>query len=272
MNQGNPMIQTLTKSAILAVALALLNTPSYADDATQLPLDAENSKAPVALNEPALETKKNEYPEFWTGFYAGISLGGKFASADIRSNHSGLINPDGTCNVNSSIDSFFPGVQFGYLHQFDSNVVLGVEGDFTYNTQNRKNITCPCPTYLQARDHFRVENLLQGSLRGRLGYALKGNLLPFVSVGVSFADMGINYNNEGSNSYNKTATQAGWLAGAGLEWGFADNLSVRAEYYYSAYNRLNIAIPSVYGLRDPNGAGHLNVTDNTLKIALNYWF
>jgi outer membrane immunogenic protein len=84
--------------------------------------------------------------------------------------------------------------------------------------------------------------------------------------------MGINYSNEGANSYNKSATQAGWLAGAGLEWGFSDDLSVRAEYYYSAYNRLNIAIPNVYGLTDPNGAGHLNVTDNTLKIALNYWF
>ncbi len=266
------MIQTLTKSAILAASLTLINAPSYAGDATQLQLGAGNSKLPVASMKTRWETKKNENPEFWTGFYGGISLGGKFGSADIRSNHLGLINPDGTCNVNSSIDSFFPGVQFGYLHQFESNVVLGVEGDFTYNTQNRGNITCPCPTFLQAKDHFRAENLLQGSLRGRLGYALHHNLLPFVSVGVSFADMGIKYSNEGGNSYNKTATQTGWLAGAGLEWGFSDDLSVRAEYYYSAYNRLNIAIPSVYGLTDPNGAGHLNVTDNTLKIALNYWF
>jgi outer membrane immunogenic protein len=163
-------------------------------------------------------------------------------------------------------------VQFGYLHQFESNVVLDVEGDFTYNTQNRTNITCPCPTFLQAKDHFRVENLLQGSLRGRLGYALDHNLLPFVSVGVSFADMGINYGNEGGDTYNKNATQAGWLAGAGLEWGFSDDLSVRAEYFYKAYNNLNISIPSVYGLTDPNGSAHLNVNDNTVRVALNYWF
>jgi outer membrane immunogenic protein len=266
------MIQTLTKSAILAVGLTLLNAPSYAGDATQLHSDAENSKAPVALTETGLKTKTKEYPEFWTGFYGGINLGGKFASADLRSNQLGFINPDGKCNVNSSIDSFFPGVQFGYLHQFESNVVLGVEGDFTYNTQNRTNITCPCPTFSPIKDRFRAENLLQGSLRGRLGYAVKGNLLPFVSVGVSFADMGIKYSNEVGNSYNKTATQAGWLAGAGLEWGFSDDLSVRAEYYYSAYNKLNIAIPSVYGLTDLNGGAHLNLNDNTVRVALNYWF
>ncbi len=260
------------RSSIIVVYFVLMDASAYADDTVKLQTIADSSKTSQALSEKALETRKNEYPEFWTGFYGGISIGGKFASTDLRANHLGLVNPDGTCNVDSSSESFFPGVQFGYLHQFESNVVLGVEGDFTYNTQNRENITCPCPTYLQARDHFRVENLLQGSLRGRLGYAVKGNLLPFVSVGVSFADMGINYSNEGRNSYNKTATQAGWLAGAGLEWGFTDDLSVRAEYYYTAYNRLNIAIPTVYGLTDPNGAGHLNVTDNTLKIALNYWF
>lgn len=265
------MSQMYTRNAILAVSLLLPSIPSIADETTQVQLVTESSNIPVALTETALEAKAKDYPEFWTGFYGGISLGGNFSSADIHSNHLGFVNPDGTCNTDSSIDSFFPGVQFGYLHQFKSNIVLGVEGDFTYNTQNRENITCPCPTFLQATDHFRVENLLQGSLRGRLGYAI-GKLLPFVSVGVSFADMGIKYTNEVSNSYNKSATQAGWLAGAGLEWGFSDNLSVRAEYYHKAYNRLNIDIPSVYGLADPNGSAHLNVNDNTVRVALNYWF
>jgi len=266
------MIQTLTKSVILAAGLTLLHAPSYASDTNQQEVDAKNPRSSTALMATSSDTKIQESSEFWTGFYGGIGLGGNFTSTDLHSNHSGYINPDGKCNVSSSISSFSPGVQFGYLHQFESNVVLGVEGDFTYNTQNRTNITCPCPTFSPVKDRFRAENLLQGSLRGRLGYALDNNLLPFVSVGVSFADMGIKYSNEAGNSYNKTATQAGWLAGAGLEWGFSDDLSVRAEYYYSAYNRLNIAIPSVYGLTDPNGSAHLNVNDNTVRIALNYWF
>jgi outer membrane immunogenic protein len=266
------MIQTLTKSAVLAVGLTLLNAPSYAGDAAQIQSGVENPKAPVALTETALETKKKESPEFWSGFYGGISLGGNFSSTELHSSHLGFVNPVGTCNLNSSIDSFFPGVQFGYLHQFESNVVLGVETDFTYNTQDRANILCPCPTNLVAKDRFTAKNRLQGSLRGRLGYALDHNLLPFVSVGVSFADMGIKYDNEGGDLYNKSATQVGWLAGAGLEWGFSDNLSVRAEYFYKAYNNLNIPIPSVYGLTDPNGGAHLNINDNTFRVALNYWF
>jgi outer membrane immunogenic protein len=251
------MRQTFTKSAVLAAALALLNAPSYADDATQHRAGAGSSK---------------EYPEFWDGFYGGINLGGNFSSIDLHSSQLGFVNPDGTCNTNSSISSFFPGVQLGYLHQYDSKIVVGVEGDITFNTQDRDNITCPCPTYLHASDRFTARNSLQGSLRGRLGYALDHNLLPFVSVGVSFADMGIKYSNEGGDVYSKNATQAGWLVGAGLEWGFSDDLSVRAEYNYKAYNRLNIAIPGIYGLTDPNGAGHLNIDDNMVRVAVNYWF
>ncbi len=266
------MLRTIAKSTILAAGLSLLHAPAYASDTAQPQLDTDQLNAPAVSTDTTLETKKNEFPEFWTGFYGGINLGGNFASADVHSNQLGFINPDGTCNVKSTISSFFPGVQFGYLHHFNSNVVMGVEGDFTYNTQNRENITCPCPTYLPASDHFRVENRLQGSLRGRLGYALDGNLLPFVTAGVSFADMGIKYSNEGGDVYNKSATHVGWLVGAGLEWGFADNLSVRGEYYYKAYDNLNIAIPNIYGLTDANGAGHLNLHDNTVRVAFNYWF
>jgi outer membrane immunogenic protein len=266
------MMQTITKKAVLAAVLIFQNALAYAGDSDSFQPGMENIKISSALSETALKTKINEFPEFWTGFYGGISVGGNFSSADLRSNHLGFVNPDGKCNINSSLSSFFPGVQFGYLHQFESKVVLGVEGDFTYNTQEQADITCPCPTNLKAKDRFTVKNSLQGSLRGRLGYALDGNLLPFVSVGVSFADMGIKYHNEGGDYYNKTATQAGWLAGAGLEWGFSDDLSVRAEYYYKAYNDLNIRIPSVYALTDPNGSGNLNVNDNTVRVALNYWF
>jgi outer membrane immunogenic protein len=269
MNKTNTLNRTVTKCTVLAATLTLLNAPSYAGDTALLLSGAENSKAPVAT---AVETKKHEYPEFWTGFYGGISLGGNFSSVDLDSNHLGFVNPNGKCDVNPSISSFFPGVQFGYLHQLESKVVLGVEADFTYNTENRASVTCPCPTDLTAKDHFTVRNSLQGSLRGRLGYALSHNLLPFISVGVSFADMGIKYSNESGDNYKRNDTQTGWLAGAGLEWGFSERLSVRAEYFYKAYNSLNIRIPSVSGLTDPSGAGHLNINDNTVRVALNYRF
>lgn len=266
------MIHTLTKSAFLAAGLILVNAPSYAGESGQQQTDEKHPRSFAAVSATNSDSNTQKSPEYWTGFYGGINLGGNFSSAELHSSHLGFVNPDGTCNVDSSISSFFPGVQIGYLHQYESNVVLGVEGDFTYNTQDRTNITCPCPTNFAATDRFSVKNKLQGSLRGRLGYALDHNLLPFISVGVSFADMGIKYDNEGGDVYDKSATQVGWLAGAGLEWGFSDNLSVRAEYYYKAYNNLNIAVPSVYGLIDPNGGAHLNLNDNTVRIAFNYWF
>jgi outer membrane immunogenic protein len=266
MTTGKDMTQTLTKSAVAAALSSILVAPAFAGEFQS---NTEQPDMPAASD---VESKENTFPEFWSGFYGGLSLGGNFSSAELHSNQLGFINPDGSCNVDASLSSFFPGVQFGYLHQYRSNLVVGVEADFSYNTQERSTITCPCPENFIAQDKFTARNTLQGSLRGRLGYALNSNLLPYISAGVSFADMGIRYANEGGDVYSKSATQAGWLVGAGLEWGFSDKLTVRGEYYYKAYNSLNIPVPSVYGLSDANGAGHLNFNDNTVRVALNYWF
>jgi outer membrane immunogenic protein len=261
------MILKLTTSVAIVAMSSFMVAPVYA---SELQTIIEPSAESGLLSDS--DSKKNVFPESWNGFYAGFSVGGNFSSAELHSNHLGFVNPDGSCNLNSSLNSFFPGVQFGYLHQYKSNVVAGVEADFTYNTQERSNIDCPCPIGTPVQDHFRIRNTLQGSLRGRLGYALDSNLLPFISVGISFADMGIHYDNEGGDSYSKSNTQVGWLAGAGLEWGFSENLSIRGEYYYKAYNGLSMPIPSVYGLNDANGAGRINFNDHTVRVAVNYWF
>jgi outer membrane immunogenic protein len=140
-------------------------------------------------------------PNNWTGAYGGINIGGVFNDANLKSNNLGFIGLSSTCNMNSNFSSFFSGVQAGYAYQFDSKVVLGVEGDYTYNSSQTGRAKCPCPFTPGVSDGFSFKNRQQGSVRGRIGYALNHNLLPFLSAGDSFADLGMNYLNEAGDHY-----------------------------------------------------------------------
>ena len=87
--------------------------------------------------------------------------------------------------------------------------------------------------------------------------------------------MGLKYNGQkdgiDNHFYSKNTSQAGWLVGGGLEWGATDSISVRGEYYYTAYNTINMQIPDIQR-NDPNGNSHLNLSSNTVRVAINYWF
>lgn len=90
--------------------------------------------------------------------------------------------------------------------------------------------------------------------------------------GASFANAGLTYKNEGSDYYSQNTTQAGWLIGAGIEWSFRQNWSLRTEYSYVNYgNAIHLKIPSIYGLLDPNGNARVNLNANNLLVAINYW-
>lgn len=226
-----------------------------------------------AQNSPIIgvESNKTILSNNWTGFYGGLNIGGIFNDADIHANNLGFVNPDGICDTSSDFSSFFPGLQLGYASQLNSKVVLGVEGDFTYNANQSGKTDCPCNVTPRVSDRFTIKNRLQGSLRGRVGYALDNHLLPFFTAGGSFADLGLTYNNEANDFYSKNSTQAGWLVGTGLEWSFSHKWSIRAEYYYVSYSKLNMNIPNIYGLSDPNGGAHANLSANNIRFAINYW-
>ena len=211
--------------------------------------------------------------EDWTGVYGGLNTGVIFNDASINSNNLGLTMPDGTCNTSSNFSSFFSGFQLGYTRQFTSKVVLGLEADYTYAFNKQGRAFCVCDVNEEVSDQFAITNQQQGSLRGRIGYALGEHLLPFVMVGKNLANVSINYRNEDGDYYSKNTSTLGWLVGAGLEWHVTQAWSIRAEYSYIAYdNALNMKIPIIYGLYDPNGSARVNLHTNTLGVAFNYWF
>lgn len=119
------------------------------------------------------------------------------------------------------------------------------------------------------------QDRLQSSIKGRLGRAIALNqsiLVPYLTAGISFANVGLTYNNEGSDFYSTNIITPGWLLGAGIELGFSKNWSFQMEYSYINYgNAINMNIPSVYGLTDPNGSAHVDLSSNSISVSINYW-
>jgi outer membrane immunogenic protein len=269
----NTLRSFIVKRAIGVISLLAMASIAHAIGAPaelSSPVNHKGKRAPATVVAVARHT--TTLPANWTGLYGGFKIGGVFSNVDLHASNLGFTHIDGTCNTNASFSSFYPGIELGYAHEYNSRVVLGLEGDFTYNTDQTGSFGCTCPTNPGVTDRFSFQNQMQASIRARLGYALQNHLLPFVTAGGSFAHLGLKYSNERGDSYSNNPTQAGWLVGAGLEWKFSQAWSLRAEYFYTAYGHVNFKIPSVYGLLDPNGYAHAKVNTNNISVAMNYWF
>lgn len=211
----------------------------------------------------------------WTGFYTGMNAGFVFNHVQLRSQQLGFTNLSERCNTSADFSTFFPGIQWGYVHQFANDFVSGIETNLTVNTRQKDSLSCPCSINPEVSDRFSFKNQGQFSIKGRGGLSLnsdKGSLLPYLTTGVSFTHAELAYANEGGDFYSQHTTRAGWLLGAGLEWAFRKNWSLRAEYVHMDYgNVIKLKLPSVYGLVDTNGNARVNLTNNTISLAVNYW-
>ena len=208
----------------------------------------------------------------WSGIYLGFNFGGIFNQANLHAHQLGFDNLPGVCDANTHFSSTYPGAELGYTLQLDSKWVVGLLGNYSYNLSRINRVACNCPFDAHISDRFTVQNTMQGSLLGRLGYALENHLLPYFAGGVSFANLKLNYNNEIANSYSQSNTQPGWRVGGGIEWLIAPNWSISSEYYYTDYNAFNMAIPVVYGLFDPNGNARVQMNANNIQASIKYWF
>jgi outer membrane immunogenic protein len=155
------------------------------------------------------------------------------------------------------------------MQQIAEHWVVGAEADFSYPATNSKYaVKTSCCT----QDTFNVRNNLQGSMRLRAGYAID-RVMPFITAGLSFESMGLYYNNEHNEAYNKSTTQTGWVLGAGVEYGVLDNLSARLEYLYTDYgSALNMNLPTIDSITDPQGSADVKISTNLLRAAVNCRF
>lgn len=233
----------------------------------------------IALSTIGIAYADNNVPHSslnnWTGVYVGAEAGAVFNNVQLRSQQSGFANLENTCNTNADFSTFSPGIQLGFLHQFSNDFVSGIEANAIFNTNQKSTLHCDCAFNPDVSDRFSFRNKMQSSIKARGGRVLnwhKTTLLPYLTAGASVANTELTYKNEGDDYYSKNTNQAGWLIGAGIEWAFKQNWSLRTEYSYVNYgNTSELKIPSIYGLIDPDGNARAKLSSNGIVVSINYW-
>lgn len=211
----------------------------------------------------------------WTGLYSGMDAGVAANHVQLNSHQLGFTSPSEECNGNSYFSTFIPGIQLGYLYQFQNHLVTGVEANVTVNANQTNKFSCHSDFNSDVYDQLTFKNYMQTSIKGRFGWDLNWNnqiFLPYLTAGASFANVGLAYENEADDHYSQTSTTAGWLVGAGIEWAFMSHWSLRAEYTYIDYGKaITLQIPVVYDLIDSNGHGNVDLNSHNLLFSINYW-
>ena len=179
----------------------------------------------------------------WSGFYVGGHVGGGWADqrqtvlddgfGGLGLAGSGLFPNGSTFNRNHP-SGVLGGVQGGFNWQFN-NIVLGVEGEYTWSGMKTTSRTLdPVFPTVDIRSSDRIDEI--ATVTGRVGYAFN-NWLLYGKGGWAWArggSQGIvsdsNFGNQPYAGFNSSSEGDGWVAGAGVEWGFAPNWSAKVEY------------------------------------------
>ena len=221
-----------------------------------LAADLGTPPAPVVPYQPVYD---------WTGFYVGghASYGWTHTDSQTTNLANGRI-------TSSSGDTSFPhgGVQFGYDYMTASHIVVGIVADFT---SGRDRTTTFANQFATTQNESDV--VVNGTVRGRLGYAFD-QLLLYGTAGwgwnVAHATRTqiagtLNNATPGTAETTSSGHDNGWTVGAGVDYAFARNWDVFAEYKYGASDN-TVTFP-LAELSTKN-----STTTNSIELGVNWRF
>jgi len=260
----------------LAAVSAFVVAFSGAAAATDLPMPYKAPR-PVVAPAPAVYN--------WTGFYAGVNLGGGWAQG---TNTGTLTAATGggpfvaTSSSSANLSGVIGGGQIGYNWQ-TGHLVFGLEADIDGSSESGSaSASCGiagCTTMGTPKvDAF-------GTLRGRLGYA-QDNWLFYVTGGFAWQHITNTITDTAAGGtatlFSASTTQGGYVVGVGAETAFAPRWTAGIEYLYmdtGSFTLFNGPVPAaVLGVLNApagttatiNDAAHLQ--NNIVRARLNYRF
>lgn len=206
----------------------------------------------------------------WSGGYIGAQAG--YGWGDARVGQTFAADSFGGYGWGyGSLSGGFGGLYAGYMKQFDSGLVLGVEGD--YNFANLKDTTVYQALGVDDPGFGGVLELNSiGSARLRAGYAMD-RWLPFVTAGVAMAHYKHStvFLPSGDVYADVEDTIAGYALGAGAEYAVSDNWVVRGEYRFADFGRHTSIRHSTFdGAAVKSDAIELKTHDIRLGIAYKF--
>jgi len=268
---GRVPFASLTSTSLVAVAFVATSLVT-AQAADLGPMVTKAPPAPVYYN--------------WTGFYAGVNLGGSWGHDNIDLFDDGtLVAPlsDHVMGMSNHVDGVIGGGQIGYNWQFapwfgwGTGTVLGIEADLQGSGQKRTaNFAFDDPDLGPLSGS--VEDKLQwfGTVRGRLGFAFD-RVLWYGTGGWAFGERkfsGVLTDGINSIGFSDSHTMTnGWTVGGGVEWAFWGNWTAKFEYLFIDWGNQNDNNGDFFIL-DGNtfntNRGHF--TDNIARAGVNYRF
>jgi high affinity Mn2+ porin len=228
----------------------------------------------MATKAPAI-SYRNAAAYNWTGFYAGVHLGVSWGSSNWSEQPDGLA---GSFNLFQRPDAFsefgswFGGVQAGYNYMLPNRLVVGVAADMSapsFQNLNGLSIggtsTFVSPTLGQESVSETVLDM--GAVRGRIGYA-PDNWLLYATGGFAWTydQLTANQLANGGTTDMPFLWRFGWVAGAGIEFGFAQNWTAGLEYLYTHYGN------STVGFANAGLTFRSDLSVQELRATLNYRF
>ncbi|MEG3641264.1 outer membrane protein [Magnetococcus sp. PR-3] len=200
------------------------------------------SATPVSAEESSQWLGSGE----WSGFHAGVHLGGV------------LLNSKGV-DQNAIFDTFdsqvkggLIGLQLGVNRQ-QEQWIFGLESDLSLG-----NIQGTHMTSIGLIAETNVDYI--ATLRPRVG-RLFGNTLAYATTGIAFSRMEAEFQ---GNPPSDKKTHTGFTVGAGLEHRLSSKLSVKGDWLYTNFNSKVYSASGGQASLDPDG--HL------LRVGLNYSF
>jgi outer membrane immunogenic protein len=243
-------IDSLSKeNASLRSRMNKLEGPRAASASAMPPTTATGTPVPSAAREAyAANMPVKAYPAArpgcaqFGGWYVGGNVGwGVYDNTfSDRDGLSKTLDDGLTSNANARNGGFVGGAQGGYNWQ-SGCTVLGIETDWSWSglKTSELHLDGDQPT----ADTLNVENKLRwfGTTRARAGVVVD-NLLLYVTGGVAYANFKRNftYFQDGpahANVFSSDSTKIGWTAGAGAEWAFANNWTLRGEFLYMGFEQ-----------------------------------
>ena len=242
-------------------------------------------------------------PPTWSGFYAGLNAGW----VDSQNSLSTVATPtpdaalgvipgvsEGLAALSSgsipagSRSGFIGGGQIGYNWQLGS-LVAGIEADIQGLSQSggAGSVTTTAVVVgvpVTSTQTASLSTKYLGTVRGRLGLLLTPTWLVYATGGLAYGgvDASTSLVQSGTNGFVGTGagslsdTRAGWAAGGGVEWMFAQRWSAKGEYLHYDLGTSSFASASTSGFfATPvyqNVLSSAHFEGNLVRAGVNYHF
>jgi outer membrane immunogenic protein len=200
---------------------------------------------------------------WWLGFLCG----GAWGQRKLTDNLFGL----SLSNENDKA-AFIGGGQLGFNYQI-GNFVIGVEGEFdgvaNTNSAGTGVVGPPFGTILVTSNNRWI-----ASVAGRFGVTNDTSLIYGKAAGCWIGNDNFTITNTVTGaaiSSSNDNANSGWLVGAGIEWAFPPNWSMKLEYDYLRRNNQTFTLPvGLFLAGDTFTANNPNV--QMVKVGVNYLF